>query len=369
MVEPYRVEGLLCGFRRRGAAGARIFGRRPELGVIMALTLRLGLAVLIGTAVEFCICDPPTQYVNSFQVQSNRVGTLRVPEMVFINGGEFLMGSPITDDNAPDYHADERARILKVAPFRLGRYIVTAEEYCRFLNEQGDRGYGRWGPRETISQSNGRYWPTTFCERCPASAVNWAGATAYCQWLSQQTGQPFRLPTEAEWEYAARGPELRPWPWGSEQPAESEELVQLDYLKIPFFDKYGARWIYRPYRDEPFTRAPVGSFPRNQTPEGLYDMLGYQGGYAGQWCSDLFSSTESKNAKGEGLRVVRGVSERRSNSKWIVKQRQRLGLFELLHNVVGETHVRQNHEGRSWTRDGRDEQTAYALIRLAQDRY
>jgi formylglycine-generating enzyme required for sulfatase activity len=108
------------------------------------------------------------------------------PLLVVIPGGRFLMGSP-TDE--PGRGSDERQHEVEVAPFALGKYTVTFEEYDRFAemtkrNKPSDRGWGR-GRRPVIN-------------------VSWLDTVAYAEWLSQQTGQAYRLPTEAEWEYACR---------------------------------------------------------------------------------------------------------------------------------------------------------------------
>ena len=118
----------------------------------------------------------------------------RPPEMAFIAGGEFLMGSPISDETSMEYHEDERPqRKGKVRDFYLSRFLVTAEEFSVFLNDQGDRGYGRFGPQDTVQLAVDQYRPADFSERCPASSVNWFGAVAYCEWVSAA------LPAAANW--------------------------------------------------------------------------------------------------------------------------------------------------------------------------
>lgn len=115
---------------------------------------------------------------------SSRTERLRgVPEMVEIRGGQFQMGSSNLPIRMRPVH-----RVM-VRPFLLSKYEVTFDEYDLFADGSGrakpdDEGWGR-GRRPVIN-------------------VNWEDATAYAQWLSEQTGQHYRLPTEAEWEYAAR---------------------------------------------------------------------------------------------------------------------------------------------------------------------
>jgi len=118
------------------------------------------------------------------------------PIMVVIPGGSFLMGSP---QNELDRKNNERQHEIKVDTFALGKYEVTFEEYDRFAKATGrrnppDEGWGR-----------GRH---------PVINVTWFDAVAYADWLSQQTGQPYRLPTETEWEYAARAGTTTPFYFG-----------------------------------------------------------------------------------------------------------------------------------------------------------
>ena len=122
---------------------------------------------------------------------------------------------------------------------------------------------------------------------------------------------------------------------------------------------------------EPGLRAPVGSFPRNATPEGVYDLLGY---YDGEWCSDRYVlrlADVVAAIRGESERVVRGVHHKATNVTMadVLEERKTAaakGFFEFL-KVAGEPRLPQYHQGYSWTRVGRDEQTGHALLRLAMD--
>jgi formylglycine-generating enzyme required for sulfatase activity len=120
------------------------------------------------------------------------------PEMVSIRSGEFCMG-----DMQGSGDADERpVHLVRIPrPFAMGRYVITFDEHYLFARLTGrapppDQGWGR--------------------RRRPVINVSWKDAVAYAQWLSEQTGKRYRLPTEAEWEYAARaGTETAYW-WGDE---------------------------------------------------------------------------------------------------------------------------------------------------------
>ena len=127
------------------------------------------------------------------------------PETIEIPAGLFLMGSPPADDipyeETPQHEVDLPA-------YRIGKYPVTNQQYAEFVSQTGYLGpkkvgwLGKTPPRKMLDH--------------PVVAVSWFDALAYCQWLSEKTGRPYRLPTEAEWEKAARGTDGRIYPWGDE---------------------------------------------------------------------------------------------------------------------------------------------------------
>ena len=171
------------------------------------------------------------------------------PSMVRIPGGSFSMGSNSGDSD------QQPVRRVTVKPFAMSKYEVTFAQYDAFATatgraKPGDRGWGR-GNRPVID-------------------VSWEDATAYARWLSKQVGQKFRLPSEAEWEYAARAGTTSEYSWGDDIGRSRANCSDC-----------GSRW------DNEQT-APVGSFAAN--PFGLHDMHGnvwewtldcYQNSYAG----------------------------------------------------------------------------------------
>ena len=175
------------------------------------------------------------------------------PEMVVIPAGSFLMGTlvqmTIERRLARARWRPSRARwrssnepqheVIIAKPFAIGKYPVTFEEYDRFAQAMNRRlpQDHRWGRGHR-----------------PVINVSWDDAVTYCQWLSKQTGKRYRLPTEAEWEYAARaGTETKYW-WGNEIGKNRANCKGC-----------GSQW------DNTKT-APVGSFEPN--PLGLYDTSG-----------------------------------------------------------------------------------------------
>jgi formylglycine-generating enzyme required for sulfatase activity len=126
-------------------------------------------------------------------------------EMVQIPGGTFQMGSNDGEDDEKPIHS------VTVNDFYIGKYEVTNAEFAAFLNVKGNQEEGgtTWLEIESsnclIEKSNGDFKARTRYENHPVIYVSWYGAKAYCRWLSETIQQNYRLPTEAEWEYAAKG--------------------------------------------------------------------------------------------------------------------------------------------------------------------
>ncbi|GEM_PF-1499830 len=169
------------------------------------------------------------------------------PEMIVIPAGTFKMG----DIQGGGYSSEQPVHDVTVASFAMGKYEVTFAEYDQFAEATGrdkpdDKGWGR-GNR-------------------PVMNVSWHDATAYLNWLSEQTGRTYRLPTEAEWEYAARaGTQTKYW-WGNEIGTNLANCGSS-----------GSEWSGK-------QTAPVGSFKAN--PFGLYDTVGN----VWEWCADPWHS-------------------------------------------------------------------------------
>ena len=138
-----------------------------------------------------------------------------LPHLVFVPGGSFRMGS---DSDRPD---ERPAHAVTLPPFRIARTPVSNAAYAPFLAAGGVRP---------------RFWddPLFNAPAQPVVGLAWAEAVAYCDWLAQAIGLPLRLPSEAEWEWAARGAvaERAPrYPWGDEPP-EVEPGVSLAHVRM-----------------------------------------------------------------------------------------------------------------------------------------
>ncbi len=168
-----------------------------------------------------------------------------IPRLIQIPAGWFLMGSDAGQDNERPLHR------VWMHSFRLGACQVTNAEYAQFLSATKHRKPLHWDD------------PNFSAPLQPVVAPSWFDAVEYCEWLSRMTQRRFRLPTEAEWEYAARGGlEQKLFPWGDEPP---ESLAN-----------YAARWKTGP---EPVGHAETNGY-------GLWDI----GANVHEWCADWFDA-------------------------------------------------------------------------------
>ena len=110
-----------------------------------------------------------------------------------------------------DFRLERIDHVVTVPDFYIGKYEVTNEEFLPFLKAKGNKGW--WGKTwkyvnkdiDGISEVNGSFTVKPGCEKLPVTNVSWQGAHAYAEWLKKTTGKNYRLPSEAEWEFAARG--------------------------------------------------------------------------------------------------------------------------------------------------------------------
>ena len=200
--------------------------------------------------------------------------------MVLIEGGEFTRtgefwdssGGGLGEDQKPSRGAKYRVR---VSPFHIDKFKVTNEDYCKFLND-GNPGY--WTPwnlriaKAVLGRNAGKFVPADHSlARHPVVLVNWYQAKGYAAWAGK------RLPTEAEWEYAAGGKEGRKYPWGNEPPDETRADFPVKY-RHP---------------------VPVDWFPEGATPEGVFQMAGN----SAEWCADYFDSASYIKAPAGGVAI------------------------------------------------------------------
>jgi formylglycine-generating enzyme required for sulfatase activity len=220
-----------------------------------------------------------------YSAYGRKVSPKELGAMVLVKGGRFTMGAPSVPSESHDSfllgydRGAKPAHEVQIDSFYIGKYPVTAVEFCRFLNDRGnpDSKYCEVAKGSIQrDEGSGIYAPRGNSHYVSEVAATWFGAVEYCKWLSQRTGKPYRLPTEAEWEYVARGAEGRRYPWGKTDPIPKGRSKDPGRAK-----EYGVFAFVSGYLRN------VGSFPTANTPEGVADMAGL----ILEWCQDAYSPT------------------------------------------------------------------------------
>ncbi|MCU0485842.1 MAG: bifunctional serine/threonine-protein kinase/formylglycine-generating enzyme family protein [Anaerolineales bacterium] len=195
-------------------------------------------------------------------------------ELVRVPAGEFLMGSDTTKDK--DAEDDETPQHKLYLPeYLIGKYPVTVAQYAAFVKATGHKSQAH-----SDVQKKGNH---------PVTMVSWDDALAFCQWASKQTVRNVRLPSEAEWEKAARGTDGRIWPWGDQEPDEMRCNFGMNVKDT----------------------TPVGKYsPLGDSPYGCVDMSGN----VWEWTSSLYKlypynpQDGREDTKVSETRVLRGGS-------------------------------------------------------------
>ena len=211
------------------------------------------------------------------------------PEMVPIPAGQFIMGSAVSDPGRELSETPQRTVTL-ANPIAVGRFPVTHGEFSAFTNATGWQysgqcwriGYNEFQERDwdehnfdasAISVADGE--PTH-----PVICISWDDAMAYAAWLTRTTGKNYRLLTEAEWEYAARGGTTSRYWWGNDDRRACEFGNLADATASTTLQQDG--WHFNVCHDNFIFTSPVGNFPANRF--GLHDMSGN----VWQWVLDCF---------------------------------------------------------------------------------
>jgi formylglycine-generating enzyme required for sulfatase activity len=193
------------------------------------------------------------------------------PEMVRIPGGSFMMGASSGEQGSQD---DERPRhSVQVEAFALGKYEVTRAQFAAFVDASGHQASGgcyTWSGSEWKLQSDKDWRDPGFSQssKHPVACVSFNDAQAYIRWLNGKTGRRYRLPTEAEWEYAARAGTDTARYWGD----DADEACGYANVGDQSAKRTFSDWTIHNCDDGYVYTAPVGSFSPNRF--GLHDMLG-----------------------------------------------------------------------------------------------
>ncbi|MBN1922909.1 MAG: SUMF1/EgtB/PvdO family nonheme iron enzyme [Anaerolineae bacterium] len=251
-------------------------------GTVLGQRVMEALVTLVETAIM-----PFSRRLDAGEVLGN-LGDPRVTQMIEIPAGPFTMGLSAEElaryaEPGPLRRLLERcapAHEVYVPAFYLDRHPVTHAQYARFMEDHGYERPELWTPEGwewflQVSRKMPAYWEEYRWNRpnYPVIGVSWYEADAYAHWAGK------RLPTEAEYEKAARGTDLRTWPWGNEwldDVANAEaKLGQL---------------------------TPIGIYPKGVSPYGVMDMAGN----AWEWTADWFMPYESPEQQDTHSKVLRG---------------------------------------------------------------
>ena len=212
-------------------------------------------------------------------------------DMVLITAGEFTMGTSADSGGLPD---EQPLRLVYLSAFWIDRHETTNALYEQYVRTTGYQAPANASPALTLWEHN---LPLPGIEQHPVVNVSWLDALAFCRWAGK------RLPTEAEWEKAARGPDARTYPWGNEwnlDKANSASFWAKRTVEFANSTEWEAFWIKgagaaiskeKGIKGEILT-LPVGSFLSGASPYGALDMAGN----AAEWVQDWYNPTYYRNA-------------------------------------------------------------------------
>ncbi len=275
-MKPTAPTGSLCGTRRRNKIlipalilrFLRCTMERKDSLREKEYTMRAHRALIIALSLSSLLSSDPISTGNNF---TNSIGM----ELVKVNAGTFSMGSAHGDFDESPVH-----NVTISKPFYLGATEVTNKQYEAF--DPGHRALrGRLGYSTDDNEA--------------VVFVSWEEAAAFCKWLSRKEGRPYRLPTEAQWEYACRAETETPYSTGTSLPPPFHKNPKLSWFPSPRS------------RSKPLP-LHVGKTPPN--PWGLHDMHGN----VEEWCSDWYGPYEAEEGsdptgRADGdFRVTRGGS-------------------------------------------------------------
>lgn len=218
------------------------------------------------------------------------------PEMVVMPLGEFSMGSP-GHETGRDADEGPLRVVTFTRPFAVGRYEVTRGQFAAFVADSGYQSQGGnclyWDSEEGKAKNDdpSKSWRNPGYlqnDGHPVVCVSWADAKAYADWVAKKTGKPYRLLSEAEWEYAARAGSSGPWPWGldADQSCRHANIADISFTKglSQGKDKKWNEGFARCEDGSAYT-ANAGSHQRNAF--GLYDMIGN----VWEWTEDCWNTS------------------------------------------------------------------------------
>jgi sulfatase modifying factor 1 len=265
--------------------------------------MKLAFVFLSLAVVQCSWAAEPSQITNSLEMP-----------LILVPAGQFEMGNHDSDDKlAKAFPQIEATRIAKLGdekpihkvriskPFYFGKHEVTIGQWKQFLADskyvpESERdGTGAWGYNPKIQYFEGRdkkySWADPGFKQAddhPVVNVTYADSLAFCDWLSKKDGHKYRLPTEAEWEYACRAGSTTTFASGDEPNSLAGVAALYDAETVKLFPQWKENALLKSDGQQ-FT-APVGSYKPNEF--GLYDMHGN----VWEWCSDWYGEDYYANS-------------------------------------------------------------------------
>ena len=211
--------------------------------------------VLLVTGIMFLLnCSEPAPADEVAEVPIEVSSPKPEPgDMVLIPPGEFMMGTDKVPKGSPGLETPAH-KVTMENPYYIDAYEVTNIEFIRFQTESDYKAEGNWRPLYSIGKEN-----------VPVANVTLGDAEAFCEWAGK------RLPTEAEWERAARGPENYPYPWGETYDPSKSNTSEMSYNSL----------------------TEVGRFETDKSTYGVYDMMGN----VQEWTSNRLKSYPKSKAR------------------------------------------------------------------------
>jgi serine/threonine-protein kinase len=237
--------------------------------------------------------------------------------MLFVPGGTFQMGTGTAgNSDAGMYEFPEHP--VQIDNFWIDKYHINNKQYAEFLNLRGNQQENGVTWLEIDSEFvlihiiGNYYWPKVYFADHPVVDVSWYGARAYCEWIGG------RLPTEAEWEYAASGPENWIYPWGNEYDCEKGNFNDWIDENVPVFPP-GERGC-----DGYDFTSPIDAYPQGASWVGALDLAGNVWDWVSDWGVSFYPSGLQVNPTGPEsgtMKIVRGGSW--NNHDWGVRTTMR----------------------------------------------
>jgi sulfatase modifying factor 1 len=257
------------------------------------ICVALGAAYLLGWPVSIANPEHVRAAGNApvaLHPRANFKDCENCPEMVALAAGEFMMGSPEDERGRRNVEGLPR-RVVIGRPIAIGKFEVTVDQFSAFVTETGmmagnqchtivnlDGNAGVWGPPQASFRQPG--FEVTGSQ--PVVCISWHEAQAYAAWLSRRTGKPYRLPTEAEWEYAARAGTRTTYSYGD------DETTLCAYARFADLDsRFGWR---NTCRSNTTTHGPLPVGTLKPNPWGIFDMHGN----AWEWVEDCWTPNASE---------------------------------------------------------------------------